>query len=338
MVAMVVTLVITGAMYGMIVSGQGSFQREPFLIDRQQQIRIAMARIQEDVLKAGLGLGSLVQSFEQDTNGDGPLGVRALGDATLGGGNSDVIEIRMRAEDCPQIRITDRNGANYTATEPFPACYPEPGWVLAFFKDGNAKWGWGHNQHGSGNAKFNFPPGQQPSASQMEGVDNLKCSLDLNVTGGACPAANLGDALYFMQMDRIRYQIANDTDGVPSLFRSQNGGFDVTTEAYAPPPSSSWQNIARGIEDMQVRYRTFAGWLDSVPVILPLSPSPYDNVVRDVEITLWARVVGGGRLQGQTIATGNGVAAVRGQLVTTVSPRAAQLALQNETDATKRWQ
>ena len=53
MVAMVITLVITGAMYGLIVSGQGSFRREPALSDRQQQIRIAMSRIQEDILKAG---------------------------------------------------------------------------------------------------------------------------------------------------------------------------------------------------------------------------------------------------------------------------------------------
>src|SRR6185503_2584377 len=88
MVAMVITLVITGAMYGLIVSGQGSFRREPALSDRQQQIRVAMSRIEEDILKAGMGLGPTVQAFAENKNGLGPLGVRALADATLGGGNS----------------------------------------------------------------------------------------------------------------------------------------------------------------------------------------------------------------------------------------------------------
>ena len=341
MVAMVVTLVITGAMYGLVVSGQGSFRREPALSDRQQQIRIAMARIEEDMLRAGLGLGPTVQSFAQNMNGLGILGVRALSDSALGGGNSDFIEIRTKTDDCPSVRVdpvSPRNGANYNATDTWPSCYPEPGWVLAFFPDGNAKWGWGHNQHGLANAKFNFPPGQQPPASQMEGVANLSCSLDLTVTGNVCPAQNQGEAIFFAQMDRIAYRIDNDADGVPSLFRSQNGGIDQTTETYAAPPSEAWQLIARGIEDMQVRYRVFSGWQNSAPTILPLDPAPYDNVVREVEITLWARTLGVAGLQGQTVAVGNGATGVRGSLTTTVAPRSAQDALQFETNAAKRWQ
>ena len=120
MVAMVVTLVITGAMYGLVVSGQGSFRREPALSDRQQQIRIAMARIEEDMLRAGLGLGPTVQSFAQNMNGLGILGVRALSDSALGGGNSDFIEIRTKTDDCPSVRVdpvSPRNGANYNATD-----------------------------------------------------------------------------------------------------------------------------------------------------------------------------------------------------------------------------
>jgi hypothetical protein len=341
-IAMGVTVIITGSMYGLILSSQGAFNREPALIDRQQQIRIAMTRIQDDVIRAGLGLGNTVQSFGQAMNGLGILGVRPLTDAALGGGNSDYIEIRTKTDDCPSVRIdpaNPRNGANYNSTDAWPSCYPEPGWVLAFFPDGNAKWGWGHNQHGGGNTKFNFPPGQQPPESQMEGVDNLQCGLDMNVLGGAaCPPGNQGEALYFMQMDRIFYQVANDVDGTPSLFRSQNGGVDATTEAYTAPPSSNWQLIARGIEDMQIRYRVQSGWVDSAPTILPLDASPYDNVVREVEITLWGRTVGIVNVTGQTTAAGNGVTAVRGSLTTSVAPRAAQLSLTFETNAAKRWQ
>jgi len=341
MVALGVTLVITGAMYGLIASSQGSFRREPALIDRQQQIRIAMTRIEEDVLNAGLGLGNFVQSFGENLNGVGMLGVRVFGDPNLGGGNSDFLEIRQQTADCPPVRIdavTPRNGSNYNSTDAWPACYPEPGWVLAFFPDGNAKWGWGHNQHGGNNAKFNFPPGQQPAGSQMDGIQNLQCGLDLAVVGGACPAPNQGEAIFFAQMDRIRYQLGNDTDGVPSLFRSSSGGFDGATEAFSNPPGNAWQLVARGIEDMQVRYRTFAGWQNAAPVILPASATPYDNIVREVEVTLWARTVGENQLQGQTRAVGNGVTAVRGSLVTSIAPRAAQTALMQETDVAKRWQ
>lgn len=342
MVAMVVTLVITGAMYGLIASGQGSFRREPALSDRQQQIRVAMSRIQEDVLKAGMGLGPTVQAFAENMNGLGPLGVRVLGDANLGGGNSDHLEIRAKTSDCPSVRVdpaNPRNGANYNAVDTWPSCYPEPGWVLAFFPDGNAKWGWGHNQHALNNAKFNFPPGQQPPASQMTGVENLSCSLDLNVVpGGACPPQNQGEAVFFAQMDRFAYRIDLDVDGVPSLFRSTTGGIDTITEDYAPPPSDAWQMLARGIEDMQIRYRVFSGWQDNAPTILPLDAAPLDNVVREVEITLWARTVGVNNLPGQSTAAGNGVTAVRGNMTTTISPRAAQEALQGETNPAKRWQ
>ncbi|MBX7184979.1 MAG: prepilin-type N-terminal cleavage/methylation domain-containing protein [Vicinamibacteria bacterium] len=340
MVALGVTLIITGAMYGLIASSQGAFRREPALVDRQQQIRIAMGRIEEDVLNAGLGLGTFVQAFGENLNGVGMLGVRVAGDPNLGGGNSDFLEIRQQTADCPQVRIdpaNPRNGANYNSAETWPSCYPEPGWVLAFFPDGNAKWGWGHNQHGSGAQKFNFPPGQQPAGSQMQGVANLQCSLDLAVVG-ACPAANQGEAIFFAQMDRIRYQLGNDADGAPSLFRSASGGFDGTTEAFSNPPGNAWQLVARGIEDMQIRYRSFAGWQDAAPVVIPNAAAPFDNIVREVEVTLWARTLGEARLQGQTVAAGNGVTAVRGSLVTSIAPRAAQIALMQETNAAKRWQ
>ena len=343
MVALGVTLVITGAMYGLIASSQGSFRREPALIDRQQQIRIAMTRIEEDVLNAGLGLGNFVQSFGENLNGVGMLGVRVAGDANLGGVNSDFLEIRQQTQDCPQVRLFNVTGNNLWATDTFPSCYPEPGWVLAFYPDGNAKWGWGHNQHGSGDAMLNLPPGKQPPGSQMDGVQNINCSLDLAVVPGACPPANDSVPVFLAQMDRIRYQLANDTDGVPSVFRPGTGGWTGTAgntnaPTFSNPPGVAWQLVARGVEDMQIRYRTFAGWQNGAPLIQPTSAAPFDNIIREVEVTLWARTVGENQLQGQTIPPGNGVTAVRGSLVTSIAPRAAQTALMQETNVAKRWQ
>jgi prepilin-type N-terminal cleavage/methylation domain-containing protein len=337
MVALVVTMIISGAVFGLMAQGQGTFQREPGRSERQQQIRIAMDRIQKDVLMGGAGLGPLVQAFGPNLDAVGALGVTA-------GENSDFLEIRLQTPDCPSVLIdpaNPRNGSNYNSASSWPDCYPEPGWVLAFFPDGNAKWGWGHNQHGGGNQKFNFPPGQQPTGSQMEGVANLSCSVDLNVVGAPCPAGNEGEAIFFAQMDMYRYQIANDTDGTPSLFRSSTGGFDGATEAFSNPPGTAWQLIARGIEDMQVRYRVApglcggdaSGWRTTAPIIIANAAVAYSGasddecIVREVEVTLWARVVGDSTSTDGATTAANGVTAIRGSMMTTVSPRASVVGL-----------
>ena len=130
MVALGITLVITGSMYGLIASSQGAFRREPALSDRQQQIRIAMSRIREDVEIAGLGLGSYVQSFRELGNGLGMLGVRILGDPNLGGGNSDFLEIRAQQPDCPSAQIIQQNGGSITFRVPNPPpCLLHPPFV-----------------------------------------------------------------------------------------------------------------------------------------------------------------------------------------------------------------
>src|SRR5207245_4605165 len=49
LVAMVVTLIVTGAIYGLLASGQTAFRREPLLTERQQNIRAAMEMMQADV-------------------------------------------------------------------------------------------------------------------------------------------------------------------------------------------------------------------------------------------------------------------------------------------------
>ena len=65
MVAMVVTLIVSGAIYGLLAKGQSSMRREPELSDRQQNIRVAMDLIQRDVSTAGIGIPAFVQVFSR---------------------------------------------------------------------------------------------------------------------------------------------------------------------------------------------------------------------------------------------------------------------------------
>jgi prepilin-type N-terminal cleavage/methylation domain-containing protein len=351
MVAMVVTLVITGAMYGLIAQGQGAFRREPALIDRQQQIRIAMDRMQEEVLNAGLGLGNFIQAFAENGNAVGVAGaagaaitgVRPAADAALGGGLPDLLEIRSQNQDCPQVRATQNGGINgnvfnLPAGMAYPACYNPPSFVLALYPSGAAKWA--IVAHDPAGDKFNFANNENTPASGSQFVtnNNFGCDAYLATPAATCPPWAIGGVPpdRFAKMDRIVYRLGLDTDGVPALYRSATGGYDNVAGTFNNlPPGPAWDLVARGIEDMQIRYRTLAGWNDAAPTIAPPS---FDNVVREVEITLWARTIGEARLQGESLAAGNGVTAVRGSLLTSIAPRGAQTALMNELNVANRWQ
>ncbi len=359
MVALVVTLVITGSMWGLMASGQSSFRREPALMDRQQNIRLAMTRIQEDVYRAGLGLGNLVQSFAENQNavgvagaaGNALTGVRPAADvATLGGGLPDLLEIRAQTDDCPAVRVTQvGNSIVFNVVGGvIPDCYTPPIFVLALFPSGAAKWAMLTQTPGGDKFQFAVGLNNAVQGSQFTSVANASC--DLYLPGNdKCPGDPGGPPAppppaipnnqpphSFVRMDRIIYRLGLDVDGTPTLFRSQSGGFDSTTQTFGTlPPGPAWQAVARGVEDMQIRYRTFAGWQDNAP---PIVPPSFDNVVREVEVTLWARTVGENQLQGQTLAAGNQVTAIRGSLVTSISPRAAQIALMSEPLPAKRWQ
>jgi hypothetical protein len=115
----------------------------------------------------------------------------------------------------------------------------------------------------------------------------------------------------------------------------------------APPPDTftgaapgiNWQVVARGIEDLQVEYQDGLGnWTNSPPVAIPCGPpgivggcanqAAFDAIVRQVRVTLSARVVAQG-LQGSTSTAGAGAPdRIRGQLVNIIQPRAAMTALE----------
>ena len=62
-VAMVITMLIMGSVYGLIAGGQNAFRREPELAERQQNIRMAMDLIMKDIANAASGLPTFVQAF-----------------------------------------------------------------------------------------------------------------------------------------------------------------------------------------------------------------------------------------------------------------------------------
>src|SRR4029450_10027466 len=63
LIAMLVTMVVSGAIFTLLSAGQGAFRRQPELTDRQQNIRLAMDLIQRDVVVGGSGLDPFEQAF-----------------------------------------------------------------------------------------------------------------------------------------------------------------------------------------------------------------------------------------------------------------------------------
>ena len=95
MIAMVVTLIVTGAIYGLLAGGNSAFRREPELADRQQNARVAMAMIANDITNAGMGLPPFVQVFAAGLDGIGPNG-------------EDGLEIIVGLPQCPAAPVCAR--------------------------------------------------------------------------------------------------------------------------------------------------------------------------------------------------------------------------------------
>jgi prepilin-type N-terminal cleavage/methylation domain-containing protein len=313
LVALTVTLIVSGAVYGLLAGGSTAFRREPALTDRQQNIRVAMDLISRDVLRAGFGLPQFAQAFTDSLNGLGPLGP--------GGDTTDELEI-FAASDCPPLDVCEISaqgtGSSLTTRQKASGCYKFPSIVIIADRH---KWGvyWaddpgagasGACPGGSGptNGHFRLPHGQAPLVNPPGGL------------GGWVPQ-------WLMGGQAIRYRISLDAQGVPSLERSAFGG-QVDSSG-----NSTWEVVARGIEDLQVQYmKTGASgptWLD-VPGLIACTncttpgPADYATLVRRVRIRLSARALEP-NLQGQTTSAVG--PAVRGQLVTEVAPRAAATTL-----------
>jgi prepilin-type N-terminal cleavage/methylation domain-containing protein len=347
MIALTVTLIVSGAIYGLLTSGSAAFRREPELADRQQNIRVAMDVVARDVFNAGASLPTFSQVFTlidgaggsctggQGLNGCGGAGAlgpgaaatRAPGDGGDPSADTDVLELLASDETCPHQSVCVAPGGapgtigvagTYASQQRVPACLTLPGLVLVanndFFSVQPAQ------GVGAGGA-IPCPGGSVVSNGSLLLGTAVQPSWSWTGTGGS-GAEPLPVFLHGARV--VRYAIAPSTDPQdtsPVLWRSNTGLFlpDGTSGA-APGAGAPWQIVARGIEDLQLEYMGGDGLWHNRP---PLSVTgDWTTLVRRVRITLSARATAP-NLQGQTTAGGAGPDAVRGQLVAEVAPRAA---------------
>jgi hypothetical protein len=303
MIAMVATMIIAGAVFKLMSAGNSAFRREPAMADRQQQVRMAMNVLAEDIMRTGHSMPPFLQVFKNNLDGVGATG--ATGQPT------DEIEM-LTSSDCPVLSVCDSPGTNVVTREELSDCYALPNVVFLIEMDPPSAGVFWAEKPGKGkvascggggakNGHVNLPPGQS----------------DMNYPGGP------GLEPDFMLIGAVaRYRINVDAGGTPNLERSPTGGLDKN--------GAPWQTIARGIEDLQVEYLTGAGWSD-VPGTVSCggtcanpSAADYDTLVRKVRIRLSARSLTDNLQGATTSAVGD---AVRGELVSEFVPRAAMLAL-----------
>jgi prepilin-type N-terminal cleavage/methylation domain-containing protein len=347
MVAMLITVIVSAAIFGLMTAGQTAFKREPARSDRQQNMRAAMDIIQRDIAAAGGGLSPWVQAFSVGDgigNEAGPLLLNA------GPNGSDRLQIFGADGSCPGIR-TDATAGPFQAvpcpttgcgntvyiSQVLPACYgPAAGPVLVGLRAPNS-----------------FFVGSGVPAGTVGGGPAAALRLDFSGTQsrlrrcggtplpgpGTCPGPPT-DATDVTPIQIVRYEIAADFppagggDGILGLWRSATGGINPATglPVAAPLAAGNWQLVGRGIEDMGIVY-TPAGVVPA-PVVNPGFPNPlpgnsppivvpgtFTTLTWQVQVTLTGRTImeGPNRLAGTDD--------IRSQLSAVVTPRAALAAL-----------
>jgi prepilin-type N-terminal cleavage/methylation domain-containing protein len=333
MIAMTVTLIVSGAIYGLLTAGGDAFRREPELADRQQNIRAAMDLVSRDVFNAGASLPTFAQVF---TIADVPAGCGALDGCgvagSMGPDPTDVVEMVSADEECP-LQTVCSSGAvagqagEFVTREGVPACMNLPGFALltdnTSFVLQVASASAATTQCTSGDARN----GNVALAAALAPWPPLAAFL---------PAASapppVGNVVFLYRGRIVRYRIAPSTDPMdlgPALWRSETGRYqrDGTLVAEPGEPGfagtgggSPWEMVARGIEDLQVEYFAGAGpWADAPPVV---TNGDWNALVQRVRITLSARS-SAANLAGQTTSAGGAPDAVRGRLTTVVTPRQA---------------
>jgi prepilin-type N-terminal cleavage/methylation domain-containing protein len=319
MVAMTITLVISGAVYGLMASGQTAFRREPELADRQQNIRVAMDLIMRDIANAGSGLPPFLQTF---TPGLDACAACPNGGAPMGpdGAVTDELELMTNSgarENEPACH-TPGGGSSVNVRMVRNTALPEQIVAILIMDDGtwtirNITTTSGDNsgadncEAGEDHTRLNFNTGANDSTN-------------MNPPGGVCQpnAMGMGNAagtcrvLEISFAEVVRYRIRNDAQGVPVLQRSSTA--DI---------AAGFQTLARGIENLQVQYLRADGnpdnpadWSDNAPALVPAN---WGSLITQVRVTLAARSEAQ-NIQGMTSAA-SARAAMRGQLTATGSPR-----------------
>ena len=336
-VALVVTLIISSAIYGLLAGGQSAFRREPELADRQQQARVAMDLIMKDVSNAGSGLPVWVQIFTRNLdacsscpNGGAPMG--------LGGNRTD--ELEMLTNDSsrdPEPACHTPGDGNSTQVRLVRNTPPLSGPVLVIFGDGtwtmmnivstatdNSSAG---NCDGTTKTRLDFNSGagdttgmNKPSGTCQPnalGVGNAGAPADGGSSITNCPNEPAGPGpccqvaeISFTQI--VRYRIRNDNTGVPELQRFDSGNF-----------AAGFQTVARGIEDLHVQYTNATGAVSNgAPTVVA---NNWGSLITQVQVTLSSRSEAR-NIQGATTDANLG-SRMRGGLTWAGSPRSTLIAL-----------
>jgi prepilin-type N-terminal cleavage/methylation domain-containing protein len=324
LMALAVTLIVTGAIFGLLTSSQSAFRREGEVGERQQNIRLAMDLIQRDVAAAGAGMVPFVQAFTDGLDDIGPSVFPSVIEPGAGRGErTDALEIIGSDGRCPRFDLcaaASGAGASLPSTVP-PSC-------LAGVTATNGAFVYVGDKGAPGvpaRYAIEFSPGIGSGAACNGGtLVAFSGTANHNPPAGFCGGAP-GTACTYMSLAQVvGYAIAADGDGAPALFRSPTGWTDPDGTPGVSPPGGNWQLVARGIEDLQVEYLNGSGEWTPTPGTVR-SPS-YETLVRQVRVTLSARALAP-RLAGETSSAAG--TALRGQLTSVIAPRAASIALKS---------
>jgi len=375
-VAVAITLVVSGAIYGLIAGGNNAFRREPELTERQQNVRVAMDLIIRDVQTTGSGLPAFIQAFSRGLDACSASGTSPAGNARtcpLGApGNSYAPGVTgALPEDLEMIgnpgNFDGEATCHYGGGAASQVRMMSGGTVigqneviLVIMSDGtysvvNANDVDNTNKTAAGQCVQNEPH------TQISFNSGKSDPSGLNKPGGLCAADAVGTASTSAQCiptmaargEIVRYGIRRDADGVPSLHRFNTG---TLTQGV-----TNWQLVAKGVEDMQVQYRSLdpatlapaANWTNEPPQVAgcdPTNPSahccdpgcvmpscqqpagciqPTNNgmsrLVTEVRVTLTSRSEAL-NIQGATTSVAGGDR-IRGSLTQTITPRSTLFAL-----------
>ena len=374
-VAVAVTLVVTGAVYGLIAGGNNAFRREPELTERQQNARMAMDLIMRDISTTGSGLPAFIQAFSRGldacnasttspagTTRSCPLGGSASYAAGVTGALPDDLEMignpgnfdgeatcHYGGGNASQVRMM-YGGTTIGQNEVILVIMADGTYAVvnANDVDNTNKTAAGQCQQGQPHTQISFNSGKNDPSGLNK--PNGLCAPDVVGTSGSS-----GDCLPVMAArgEIVRYGIRRDADGVPNLYRFNTGTLSQGV--------NNWQLVAKGIEDMQVQYRSLdpatltpaTNWTNEPPQVAgcdPANPSakccdpgcimpscqwpagcvqPTDaamaRLVTEVRVTLSARSEAQ-NIQGATTSVAGG-SRIRGSLTQTISPRATLFAL-----------
>jgi type IV pilus assembly protein PilW len=348
LVAMTITLIISGAIYGLLASGQGAFRREPELTDRQQNARIALNLIMRDISNAG-AVGTTPYQMIFGTTGNAcalcPFGPDL---AT----RTDELQILTNnaAREMEPV-CTDGTTPNSTNIQlirpltvtvgtPVVVLYAGDLWSLRTVTAATAV-----TTGAPANCSNAASAGGSPSPGHTQLTFANGDALGLNPADGACnvspgtipwgtPSSTTPCRIVGISFANVvRYRVRNDASAVPVL---QRWSSDAPSAFVAGVPAdAAYETVARGIEDLQLRYHRVGAaataW-DNVPWPIPSTvPSPTD-VTDQVEVVLVARSEAR-QLQGARQASPSGRINVRGTLRSVGAPRTTLLLLANVTSS-----